>query len=52
MPYSYYFSCFSVFIQLGVGRVHQWVGFGRVGWVIKFSVLGGSGWVGSSVKNI
>jgi len=31
-----------------------WVGSGRFGssWVTKFSVLGGSGWVGSSVKNI
>ena len=40
-------------------NLHQnwtWVGSidgsGRVGWVTKLSILGGSGWVGSSVQNI
>ena len=31
--------------ELDTGRVHPWVGLGRVGsgWVTKFSFLGGSG---------
>jgi len=36
-----------------MGRVHPWVGFIHgSGWVTKFSVLGGSGWIGSSINNI
>jgi len=35
--------------ELDMGLVHPWVG---LGWVTKFSVLGWSGWVGFSVKNI
>jgi len=35
--------------EMDTGRVHPWV---ESGWVGKFYVLRGSGWIRSNVKNI